>query len=67
MSTRLHNDVKSRVVVEGMYKGFSDNREFNTEDIKEAVSASVPLSTTMAEEIGALRSWAQERARMATE
>lgn len=54
-------------VVEGMYKGFSDNREFNTEDIKEAVSASVPLSTTMAEEIGALRRWAQERARMATE
>ncbi|VAX23619.1 ATPase of the AAA+ family protein associated with FIG137771 hypothetical protein [hydrothermal vent metagenome] len=54
-------------VVEAMYAGFAEKREFTTEDITSAIKASVPLSTTMAEEIGALRQWAKERARMATE
>ena len=54
-------------IVESMYTGFEANREFTTEDIKKALDAAVPLSTTMAENIGELRAWAAERARMASE
>lgn len=54
-------------VVEAMYTGFGDDREFGAEDIVSALKSSVPLSTTMAESIGELRRWASERARMAAE
>lgn len=53
-------------VVEAMYSGFGQGREFSTKDIAEAVTATVPLSRTMAEEIGSLRDWAKTRARMAS-
>ena len=54
-------------VVEAMYSGFGARREFTTEDIIIALRSSVPLSRTMAEDIDALRRWAGERARMASE
>lgn len=54
-------------VVEAMYTGFAEKREFTTDDIMAAVRSSVPLSRTMAEDIDALRRWARERARMATD
>lgn len=53
-------------VVEAMYSGFGAKREFTTEDILIALRSSTPLSKTMAEDIDALRRWAQERARMAS-
>ncbi|MGK7346674.1 MAG: AAA family ATPase [Candidatus Nitrospinota bacterium M3_3B_026] len=54
-------------VVEAMYSGFDAKREFTTEDILIALRSSVPLSKTMAEDIDALRRWAHERARMASD
>ncbi len=54
-------------IVESMYIAFGENREFNTGDITTALSATVPLSRTMAEDISELRSWAKERARPASE
>lgn len=54
-------------IVESMYAGFAAEREFNNDDIKQALDASVPLSTTMAESIAELRAWAHKRARLASE
>ena len=54
-------------VVEAMYAGFEAKREFTTDDIANALKASVPLSRTMAEDIQSLREWAGKRARPATD
>lgn len=53
-------------IVEAMYTGFSAGREFDTNDVAQAIRASVPLSRTMAEGIQELREWAKARARMAS-
>ncbi|VAX19182.1 hypothetical protein MNBD_NITROSPINAE03-457 [hydrothermal vent metagenome] len=53
------------VIVEARYKAFDADREFVTEDILGSLTSQVPLSTTMAEDIGALRQWALKRARPA--
>jgi ATP-dependent 26S proteasome regulatory subunit len=45
-----------------LYEAFSKKRELNTEDLVGALSSTVPLSTTRAEEVAELRSWAHERA-----
>jgi hypothetical protein len=45
-----------------LYSAFSRKQELKTEDMLSALSSTVPLSTTRAEEIAELRSWAQERA-----
>lgn len=45
-----------------MYAAFSEKKPMNTQMILQALAASVPLSTTRAEDIAALRAWAKNRA-----
>ena len=49
-----------------MYAAFSAEREVTTADVLTAAGETVPLSTTMAEDIDALRTWARTRARSAS-
>ena len=54
------------VFVEALYQGFDEEREPTDLTIAQVLTEFVPLSKTMAEQIGALRTWAKGRARMAT-
>jgi hypothetical protein len=45
-----------------LYAAFSQKRELSNDDMLTALSSTVPLSITRAEEIGALRDWAKDRA-----
>ena len=45
-----------------MYAAFSSKKPLTTEDLIQAIQSTVPLSATRAEEIQALRRWAQQRA-----
>lgn len=54
------------LVPDALYKAFADGaREITTDDLIEAASVIVPLSTTAKEKIDALRDWARTRARPA--
>jgi SpoVK/Ycf46/Vps4 family AAA+-type ATPase len=53
-------------VISALYDAFYLGRDLETDDVLSAVAATVPLSKTMAEEITALRTWAQGRARPAS-
>jgi SpoVK/Ycf46/Vps4 family AAA+-type ATPase len=53
-------------IVEAMYQGFTQKREFTTSDIREAIKKTVPLARTQLEAIQALRAWARDRARQAS-
>jgi SpoVK/Ycf46/Vps4 family AAA+-type ATPase len=46
----------------GLYAAFSRKQELATEDLNTALSSTVPLSVTRAEEIAELRAWAKDRA-----
>ena len=50
------------VVQTALYAAYSQKQQLTTQHLLEAAKATVPLSTTRAEEIAALRLWAQERA-----
>jgi SpoVK/Ycf46/Vps4 family AAA+-type ATPase len=45
-----------------LYAAFSSKQTVNTQGLLDALKATVPLSTTRAEEIQALRAWARQRA-----
>jgi ATP-dependent 26S proteasome regulatory subunit len=45
-----------------LYAAYSSKRELASDDLLTALSSTVPLSTTRAEEIAELRAWAQQRA-----
>jgi SpoVK/Ycf46/Vps4 family AAA+-type ATPase len=45
-----------------MYASYSSKQPLATQTLLDALKATVPLSTTRAEEIQALREWAQQRA-----
>jgi SpoVK/Ycf46/Vps4 family AAA+-type ATPase len=45
-----------------LYAAFARQQELSTEDLLTALSSTVPLSITRAEEIATLRDWAKERA-----
>jgi SpoVK/Ycf46/Vps4 family AAA+-type ATPase len=49
-----------------LFQGFSEDREITTDDLLNAMGAKVPLSTTMAEKLAAIREWAGKRARPAS-
>jgi SpoVK/Ycf46/Vps4 family AAA+-type ATPase len=49
-----------------LYRAFSRRRELSNEDLMAALSSTVPLSVTRAEEIATLRHWAKDRAVWAT-
>ncbi len=50
-----------QAVVGGLYAAFAESRELSTEDLKNEVKSTKPLSILMGEKIRALRSWANER------
>lgn len=51
-----------QVVVGGMYEAFNEKRQFNDQDLYKMIGKTVPLSTTMAEPIKAIKRWADQRA-----
>ena len=53
-------------IVSAMYESFNESREFDTYDIIQSLKEIVPLSVTMKEEIDALKIWASDRARNAS-
>lgn len=56
-----------QILVEAMHIGFSQNREFTTDDILEAASQIVPLARTAKEQIQVLQEWAAAgKARLAS-
>jgi SpoVK/Ycf46/Vps4 family AAA+-type ATPase len=56
-----------QTLIEAMHIGFSQNRDFTTEDILEAASQVIPLARTAQEQIQKLQAWAAAgKARMAS-
>ncbi len=56
-----------QTLVEAMHIGFSQNRDFTTDDILEAASQIIPLARTAQEQIQQLQEWAASgRARLAS-
>ncbi|RZM79705.1 AAA family ATPase [Leptolyngbya iicbica] len=56
-----------QAIVEAMHIGFSQDRDFTTEDILEAASQIVPLARTAQEQVDALQAWAASgKARLAS-
>ena len=56
-----------QTLIEAMHIGFSQNRDFSTDDILEAASLTIPLARTAIEQIQKLQEWAAAgRARMAS-
>ncbi len=51
-----------QVIISGMYEAFNKNRKLNEDDLFVIFGNSVPLSTTMEEQIKKIRSWAHKRA-----
>lgn len=51
-----------QVIIGAMYEAFNDNRKLVEDDLFMLFGASVPLSTTMEEQIKQIRSWAHNRA-----
>ena len=51
-----------QVVASGMYTAFSQKRKFNDLDLYKEISKTVPLSTTMSEQIKEIKRWADKRA-----
>ncbi|MEW6156174.1 MAG: AAA family ATPase [Verrucomicrobiota bacterium] len=49
-----------QAIIDAMYVGFNQEREFNTEDIATALRRQVPLSVSARERIEMLRSWLRE-------
>ena len=49
-----------QTLIEAMHIGFSQNRDFTTEDILEAVQQTIPLARTAQEQIQFLQSWARD-------
>lgn len=54
-----------QAIIAAMYEAFAQDREFTQLDIIAASRATLPLSKTMTEQVGALRDWAGQRARPA--
>ncbi len=56
-----------QTLVEAMHLGFSQNRDFTTDDVLEAASQTVPLARTAQEQIQFLQDWAASgKARLAS-
>lgn len=56
-----------QVLVEAMHAGFSQNRDFTTDDILEAASQMVPLARTAQDQVQFLQQWAASgKARLAS-
>ncbi|MEW6368081.1 MAG: AAA family ATPase [Acidobacteriota bacterium] len=51
-----------QAVISAMYDAFAEKRPLQADDLYRAISRTVPLATTMSEQIKKLRSWAHDRA-----
>jgi len=51
-----------QVIISGMYEAFNQNRKLQEDDLFVIFGNSVPLATTMEEQIKKIRSWAHNRA-----
>ena len=56
-----------QVVVSGLFEAFYENRSITIDDFERAISVTVPLSVTQAEQIQRIRKWANVRAVAATQ
>ena len=56
-----------QVVLSALYDAFDEKRDIEMLDLIRIITQSVPLSKTMRVEIEALRAWAKEHARLASE
>lgn len=55
-----------QAIVNGLFDAFSESRAIRMDDFDKAITNTVPLSVTMAEQIHAIRDWAGKRAVAAT-
>ena len=55
-----------QVVISALYDAFDRGAALSQEDLLENIRNTVPLSATRAEDISALRHWAENRARPAS-
>lgn len=55
-----------QIVISALFEAFSENRPIRRTDFKKAIEQTVPLSVTQAEQIHAIREWANLRAVAAT-
>ena len=56
-----------QVIIAALYDAFDDSeRELNMDGLKHAITATVPLSRTMREQVNGLRNWARTHARQAS-
>jgi SpoVK/Ycf46/Vps4 family AAA+-type ATPase len=46
-----------QAIIDAMYVGFNENREFTTQDISKSLERQVPLSVSQRETVDALRDW----------
>ncbi|MEC5180530.1 AAA family ATPase [Arthrobacter sp. CG_A4] len=56
----------AEAVISACFEAFSERRRLNDKDLHRAISNTVPLSVTQAEQINAVRGWASKRAVAAT-
>jgi SpoVK/Ycf46/Vps4 family AAA+-type ATPase len=56
-----------QALIAAMYEAFAQEREFTQLDIIAAIKSTLPLSRTMTEQVSALRDWARQRARPASD
>jgi SpoVK/Ycf46/Vps4 family AAA+-type ATPase len=56
----------AEAAVSACFEAFSERRRLNEKDLSRAISNTVPLSVTQAEQINAVREWASKRAVAAT-
>ena len=47
-----------QIIIEAMYNGFNENREFTSKDIIKSIRTLVPLAFTYQEQINQLQEWA---------
>jgi SpoVK/Ycf46/Vps4 family AAA+-type ATPase len=55
-----------QLIIDGLYDAFEDDRELNNEDMFRNLKNTIPLSQTMERKISALRQWARNHARPAS-
>jgi SpoVK/Ycf46/Vps4 family AAA+-type ATPase len=66
-SERFSGAELEQVVISGLFKAFSMERDLREEDLVDATRESVPLAITMDDRLKELREWARPRARRASE
>jgi SpoVK/Ycf46/Vps4 family AAA+-type ATPase len=55
-----------QVIISGLYDAFEAGRELNNDDLLKNLTATLPLSKTMEQQVSALRGWARTHARPAS-